>query len=82
MNLPILTTSDDAFAIVDYLKTKALGASIAEAKRVVEKGILNPRKLAAYQIWNLVQKDGDRLKLAPIGRELARAKPEERPGIL
>jgi predicted nucleotide-binding protein len=79
--LPILTTSDDAFAIVNYLKTKALGASIAEAKRVVEKGILNPRKLAAYQVWDLVQKDGDRIKLAPIGRELARAKPEEHPGI-
>lgn len=53
MALPVLTTADDAQAIVDYLKTKALGATVAEAKRGVEKGILDPRKLTAYRfgIW-------------------------------
>jgi predicted nucleotide-binding protein len=81
MALPILTSIEDAIAIVDYLKTKALGSSIAEARKVVKKEILDPRKVTAYQVWNIVQKEGDRLKLAPIGRDLSRAKPEERASV-
>jgi predicted nucleotide-binding protein len=81
MPLPVLTTAEDTQAIVDYLKTKALGATVQEAKRVIEPAILDGRKLNAYQTWGLIQRDGDHLKLATLGRELGRVKPEERSSI-
>ena len=75
MPLPIQTTAEDVREIVRYLKNKPTGALIAEAKAAVKRQVLDPRKLAAYQFWGLVFKEGDRLKLAPNGWELAR-KPE------
>jgi predicted nucleotide-binding protein with TIR-like domain len=77
MALPILTTGDDVKAIVAYLKNKPTGATLAEAKAVVKSQVLDPRKVTAYQFWGVIQKDGERLKLAPLGWDLARkTKPE------
>ncbi len=72
MSLPILTTAEDVLAIVGYLKTKPTGATVSEAKAVIEKTLLDPRKVSAYAAWGIVLKEGDRLKLAPRGWELAR----------
>lgn len=49
MSLPIFTTVDDVRGIVAYLKTKPTGATITEAKAVVDKTLVDGRKLAAYQ---------------------------------
>lgn len=72
MGLPILTTVDDVTGIVDYLRTKATGATLAEARAVVRAQILDPRKVTAFQAWGLITKEGERIKLAPLGWELAR----------
>lgn len=72
MSLPILTTAEDVRSIVGYLKSKPTGASIADAKAVVDKSLLDSRKIAAYVTWGVVQRDGDRLKLAQRGWDLAR----------
>ena len=70
--LPILTTGEDVKAIIDYLRTKPTGASFAEAKAVVKKQVLDPRKLSAYQAWGIITKEGDKFKLSTLGWELVR----------
>ena len=54
MALPILTTADDARQLVAYLKNKATGATLQEAKAVVKQQIVDGRKVAAYQAWGLI----------------------------
>jgi hypothetical protein len=72
MSLPILTTADDVLSLVTYLKTKPTGALIADAKAVIDKSLLDPRKVTAYVVWGVVTKEGDRLKLSPRGWDMAR----------
>jgi Predicted nucleotide-binding protein containing TIR-like domain len=72
MSLPILTTAEDVTAVIGYLKTKPTGATPSEAKAVIDKTLLDPRKIGAYIIWGIIQKDGERLKLAPRGWDIAR----------
>jgi hypothetical protein len=75
MALPILTTVEDVRDLVNYLKAKPRGATLAEAKAAIKKTVLDPRKLTAYTLWNFVTKNGDRFTLTPQGWEFAR-KPE------
>lgn len=72
MSLPIFTTVEDVRGIVAYLKTKPTGATVTEAKAIVDKTLVDGRKLAAYQAWGLISRDGDRLKLSERGWEMAR----------
>jgi hypothetical protein len=72
-----LTTSDDVKGIAGYLRNKPTGATLA-AKAALGAPALDGRKLSAYQAWQIVQKDGERLKLTAQGWELARkSKPEQ-----
>jgi hypothetical protein len=73
MALPVLTTTQDVLDIVEYLKTKPTGATLAEAQAVVKKRLLDGRKLSAYATWQIVRREGDRLTLMPLGWELARS---------
>lgn len=75
MSLPVLTTADDVRQVVNYLKVKPTGATLAEAKAAIDKRVLDARKLSAYQAWGFIEKDGERMKLTSRGWELAR-KPE------
>jgi hypothetical protein len=75
MALPVKTTSDDVRGIVKYLKTKPTGATVPQAKAAVNKKLVDPRKMSAYQAWGVVQREGDTYKLANLGRALAQ-KPE------
>jgi hypothetical protein len=77
MPLPILTTTDDVDGIVGYLRTKAAGATVAEAKAVIGGQAADGRKLVAYEMWGIISREGDRLKLTDLGWDLAR-KPEAR----
>lgn len=72
MSLPILTTAEDVMSMVGYLKTKPTGATSTEAKAVIDKPLLDPRKINAYMTWGIIQKEGERMKLAPRGWEIAR----------
>ncbi len=81
MSLPVLTTVDDVRDLVKFLKNKPMGASIKEAKSIVKKQVLDPRKVNAYEIWGLITRENDRMKLTEIGWSLAR-KPETEREVL
>src|SRR3990170_2582787 len=72
MPLPVLTTAEDVRKIVSYLKNKATGATLDEAKAALSRSILDGRKVSAYQIWGIISKEGERIKLTTRGWELAR----------
>lgn len=78
MALPIITTPEDVRGIVAYLKTKATGATLAEAQAVVKRQLLDGRKLAAYVSWGVVTRDGDRLSLSARGWDFARSSDQGR----
>lgn len=71
--LPIKTTAEDVINLVDYLKTKATGATVSEAKATVGNTLVDGRKLTAYEAWGILARDGERLRLTERGRELSRS---------
>jgi len=76
MELPIRTTLDDVTDVCGYLATKPTGATIKEAKAVLDSKRLDGRKLRALKFWGLIaEEDGGRLKLTSSGRELVRGEP-------
>jgi predicted nucleotide-binding protein len=72
MSLPVKTSPEDVLAIAAYLKSKPTGATLAEAKAVMDNRVLDFRKLSAYQTWGVVEQEGERYKLTDRGRRLAR----------
>jgi predicted nucleotide-binding protein len=72
MSLPIKTTMDDCEKVLGYLKTKPSGATITEARGVLDPRHLDGRKIKAYEAWALVKVDADRMLLTADGREVAR----------
>ncbi|GAB3684557.1 TIR domain-containing protein [Salinisphaera aquimarina] len=77
MSLPIKTSSEDVAKVIGYLKTKPTGASISEAKGIVGSQPIDSRKVSAYVFWELVEREGERLKLASRGWDIARNKRSE-----
>ena len=71
MSLPIRTTIEDIQSVCYYLAKKPTGASLKEAKAVLDLKCLDGRKLSALKFWGLIE-DQDRLKLTPSGREAVR----------
>lgn len=69
MTLPIRTTVDDIHAVCSYLVTKPTGATLAEAKAVVDKKYLDGRKLAALKFWGLIEDAGNKMKITDQGRK-------------
>ena len=72
MSLPIRTTADDIDAVCRYLVTKPIGATLAEAKAILDKKFLDGRKLAALKFWGLIEDDDNRLKVTERGRRIVR----------
>lgn len=73
MSLPIRTTVDDVDAVCSYLMTKPTGATLAEAKAVVDKKSLDGRKITALKYWGLVEDDAnDKMKITDLGRRAVR----------
>ena len=66
--LPIRTTLDDLAAICSYLIKKPTGASVEEAKKVVDAKLMDFRKITAYKTWGLVIDSDGRLKITERGR--------------
>jgi hypothetical protein len=71
MPLPTRTTAEDVRRIVRYLKTKPTGAAVVEAKAALQE-VMDARKVAAYVFWDVVTKDGEKIKLSSRGWEFAR----------
>lgn len=69
--LPLLVTADDVREIVRYLKKKPHGTTLAEIRTALKKQVSYPRKIATYEMWNLIERDGDLVKLSLLGLDLA-----------
>ena len=72
MSLPIRTTLDDVNAICGYLVTKPTGATLAEAKAVVDKKFLATRKISALKTWGLLEEADNKIKITDTGRKIIR----------
>jgi len=64
----------DVIAICSYLFSKPMGATIGDAKAVLESGVLDGRKVSAYKFWGLVEEVEGRLKLTERGRTAGKNK--------
>lgn len=76
---------DDVDKIVAYLKTKPIGATLAEARSVMDPKALDGRKLNSYKTWGLVSLSGDKYGLTDEGRRISRdaaARPEVMRGVI
>lgn len=71
--LPIRTTVSDIDAVCGYLATKPTGATVAEAKAVLDSKVLDGRKLSALRFWGLIEGE-DKMRLTERGREAVRDK--------
>ena len=76
--LPVLTAIDDVKSLIAYLKNKPTGATSAEIKATLGANVVDPRKMATYTTWRLVEKTGERFKLSERGWRLARMPAFER----
>ena len=72
MTLPIRTTSADADSICQYLITKPTGATPQEARAVIDKKVLDGRKITAFKRWGLVDGENEKLMITERGRMIAR----------
>jgi len=70
--LSTVATAGDVRDAVRVLKKRPDGVSLAEAMDAFKKRIFNPQKIAVYEHWGIVARDGDWLSLSPLGWELAR----------
>lgn len=69
VSLPIRTTVDDVVAVCKYLATKPTGATLPEARAVVDNKHLDGRKLTALKFWGVIEDDSNgRIKITPEGR--------------
>jgi predicted nucleotide-binding protein len=68
MALPIRTVLDDIRTVSAYLVKKPTGATVTEARKVLDSKYLDARKLSALKTWGLVEEHSDRLRLTPDGR--------------
>lgn len=80
--LPIRTTLTDIEAFCRYLITKPTGATIAEAKAVLDEKVLDGRKLSAMKYWGMIEDASGKFKLTDRGRLIAKDKGAVRPEAL
>jgi predicted nucleotide-binding protein len=81
-SLPILTTPEDVDSVCSYLVTKPTGATIKDAKAVIDAKHLDPRKITAFKFWGFIDEDSNgKLKLTELGRRLAKTPASNRASI-
>ena len=68
MSLPIRTNPEDINAVCKYLVTKPTGATLAEAKAVVDNKHLVGQKITALKNWGIIESDGNKIKVTDRGR--------------
>ncbi len=83
MGLPIRTTLDDIQTVCKYLASKPTGATVPEAKKVIDPQYLDGRKMMALKRWGLIEiEDGQRLRVTEEGRRLAKDYDKNLPSVL
>jgi hypothetical protein len=69
--LPALATAADVREAIRFLKHHPEGITTVQAMDATRKRIFDARKVSAYEFWKILLKNGERLKLTPLGWELA-----------
>ena len=83
MSLPIRTTLDDIRELCRYYATKPSGATVQDARTVLDSKKLDCRKITALKYWGLLEEQEDcRLKLTPAGHNLTKSGDGERDVLL
>lgn len=82
MTLPIRTLPEDIDAVCSYLGRRPTGASVGEARRVLDSKVLDGRKLNAFKLWGLVDDSGGRMRLTAEGRTYANGDAGKRKAVL
>ena len=72
---------DEASKVVDYLKTKAAGVSLKEAKATIGETYFDSRKISAYTFWGLISYENEKINLTDFGRRFAREQKDNRNAI-
>jgi hypothetical protein len=57
--------------VIRFLKHHREGITAVQAADAFRKRIFDARKVSAYEFWKIIARSGDRLKLTPLGWELA-----------
>ena len=70
-SLPVLATATDVREVIRFLKHHPEGITAVQATDAFRKRIFDARKVSAYEFWKIILRNGDRLKLTPLGWELA-----------
>jgi len=77
MALPVRTTLDDVTDVLSYFAKKPTGATVQEAKTVLDPKRLDGRKLSAFKAWGLLESgDEGKLKLSAEGRKASKGAAE------
>ena len=71
-SLPVLATATDVREMIRFLKHHPEGITAVQAADAFRKRIFDARKVSAYEFWKIIARNGDRLKLTPLGWELAK----------
>lgn len=71
-SLPVLATATDVREVIRFLKHHPEGITAVQATDAFRKRVFDARKVSAYEYWKIILRNGDRLKLTPLGWELAK----------
>lgn len=82
MALPTRTTLEDIQAICSYLVNKPTGATLKEARTVLEAARLTPQKIGALRFWGFIDESDGRMKLTEKGRAYAKGNINTAPQLL
>ena len=82
MILPFRTTTEDIDVVCGYLTTKPTGATLAEARAIVDSRHLDGRKLAAMKFWHFIEDAGEKMRITERGRRLVKQSGSSRSDVL
>ncbi len=82
MSMPIRTTVEDIITLCTYLAAKPIGATVAEAKAVIDPGVLDGRKINGMKFWGLIDDVEGKMKLSELGRALVKDRATNKADIL
>jgi hypothetical protein len=82
MTIPIRTLPEDLDAICAYLVKKPTGATVADARKVIDARFLDGRKISAFKFWGVIDDSSGTMKLTPEGRAYASGDAEKQKGVL
>lgn len=82
MSLPVRTTVEDIQSLCNFFAKKPTGATVQEAKAVLDSKFLDTRKTSALKSWGLLIEQDGRLKATPECRAIAKDNGANRETIL